>query len=222
MNSREDFDTKLMGLLTPMPHEIILEFQKRYKKSPKEATDWYYSYSRKLNYVRAGRIAKNLHWTYSTAYGILEIAVNCVESEGPEIIATTKKQKSFTYPKCQLCPENAGFVGTAKYPARQTLRPIPRVRIDLYQNTMGKITIYEGKKDQTHSKDVYQLRMYWDGLVYDGIKPDCGVLVASTHPKTVSDLIAIVNTMKDTNGNNYNFELKTWRDLGLNYSSEKQ
>lgn len=97
-----------------------------------------------------------------------------------------------------------------------------RVRIDLYQNTMGKITIYEGKKDQTHSKDVYQLRMYWDGLVYDGIKPDCGVLVASTHPKTVSELIAIVNTMKDTNGNNYNFELKTWRDLGLSYSSEKQ
>lgn len=96
-----------------------------------------------------------------------------------------------------------------------------RVRIDLYENTMGKITIYEGKKDQTHSKDVYQLRMYWDGLVYDGIKPDCGILVASSHPKTVSELVAIVNTMRDSNGNNYNFELKTWRDLGLDYSSEK-
>ena len=36
-----------------------------------------------------------------------------------------KKQKSVAYPKCQLCPENAGFVGTAKHPARQNLRPIP-------------------------------------------------------------------------------------------------
>lgn len=96
-----------------------------------------------------------------------------------------------------------------------------RVRVDLYENTMGRITIYEGKKDRTHSKDVYQLRMYWDGLVYDGIKPDRGILVASSHPKTVYELAAIVNTMKDTNGNNYNFELKTWRDLGLDYSFEK-
>ena len=29
------------------------------------------------------------------------------------------------YPKCQLCPENAGFAGNINHPARQNLRPVP-------------------------------------------------------------------------------------------------
>jgi hypothetical protein len=90
-----------------------------------------------------------------------------------------------------------------------------KVRIDLYEKTSYGITIYEGKKENTSSKDVYQLRMYWDGLVYDGIKPDKGILVASEHPDSVKNLLQIVNTMCDTNGNNYNFEAKTWNDLGI-------
>ncbi len=126
VNSRDLFDTKLMGFLTPMPREIIAEFQRRYEKSPIEATDWYYRYSQELNYVRAGRIAKDLRWTYPTEYGLFDITINCSKPEkDPRDIAMAKKHKSTAYPKCQLCPENAGFVGTAKHPARQNLRPIP-------------------------------------------------------------------------------------------------
>ena len=125
-NSRDLFDTKLMGLLTPMPREVIAEFERRYKISPQEATDWYYQYSQELNYVRAGRIAKDLRWTYETEYGELDITINCSKPEkDPRDIATAKRQKASAYPKCQLCPENAGFVGNAKHPARQNLRPIP-------------------------------------------------------------------------------------------------
>ena len=40
-NSRDLFDTKIMGLLTAMPREVIAEFNRRYELSPKEATDWY-------------------------------------------------------------------------------------------------------------------------------------------------------------------------------------
>ena len=126
VNSRDLFDTKLMGLLTPMPREIIAEFNRRYQISPKEATDWYYKYSCKLNYVRAGRIEKDLRWIYSSEYGDLDITINRSKPEkDPRDIAMAKKQKSAAYPKCQLCPENAGFAGTAKHPARQNLRPIP-------------------------------------------------------------------------------------------------
>ena len=126
VNSRDLFDTKIMGILTPMPREIIREFEARYENSPKEATDWYYKISQDLNYVRAGRIAKDLRWKYPCEYGILDITINCSKPEkDPRDIAAAKKQKSSTYPKCQLCPENAGFVGTAKHPARQNLRPIP-------------------------------------------------------------------------------------------------
>lgn len=90
-----------------------------------------------------------------------------------------------------------------------------RVRLDLYYKNSYGITIYEGKKDATTSKDVYQLRMYWDGLVYDGIKPTKGILLATSHSNSVQELIAIVNTMCDANGNQYVFEVKTWEDVGI-------
>ena len=125
-NSRDLFDTRIMGLLTPLPREIIAEFNRRYAISPEEATNWYFRNSRRLNYVRAGRIAKDQKWTYDTEYGTLDITINLSKPEkDPRDIAAAKKQKSSSYPKCQLCPENAGFAGNAKHPARQNLRPIP-------------------------------------------------------------------------------------------------
>lgn len=125
-NSRDLFDTKLMGILTPMPREMIAEFHRLYAASPVQATDWYYDISKKLNYVRAGRIAKDLKWTYDCEYGTLDITINRSKPEkDPRDIAAAKNQKASSYPKCQLCPENAGFAGHATHPARQNLRPIP-------------------------------------------------------------------------------------------------
>ena len=127
-NSRDLFDTKIMGLLTAMPREVIAEFKHRYAVNPKEATDWYYEYSKKTNYVRAERIAKDLVWTYDCDYGTLDITINRSKPEkDPRDIAAAKLQKASSYPKCQLCSENAGFVGHATHPARQNLRPIPIV-----------------------------------------------------------------------------------------------
>lgn len=127
-NSRDLFDTKIMGILTGMPREVIGEFRSRYATNPKEATDWYYQYSRKTNYVRAERIAKDLVWTYDTDYGTLDITINRSKPEkDPRDIAAAKLQKASSYPKCQLCSENAGFAGHANHPARQNLRPIPIV-----------------------------------------------------------------------------------------------
>ncbi len=39
---RDLFDTRIMGLLTPRPHEVIRTFQELYAKSPKEATNAYW------------------------------------------------------------------------------------------------------------------------------------------------------------------------------------
>ncbi len=126
VNNRDLFDTKLMGILTPMPREIVGEFRKLYAEDPKKATDWYFKVSQDLNYVRAGRIAKDLKWTYESEYGVLDITINCSKPEkDPRDIAAAKTQKAVSYPKCQLCPENAGFAGTSSHPARQNLCPIP-------------------------------------------------------------------------------------------------
>ncbi len=125
-NSRDLFDTKIMGILTPLPREVIAAFRQQYAVSPEAATDWYYDFSKKLNYVRAGRIAKDLKWTYPCEYGTLDITINRSKPEkDPRDIAAAKMQKASAYPRCQLCPENAGFAGHATHPARQNLRPIP-------------------------------------------------------------------------------------------------
>lgn len=125
-SSRDLFDTKLMGILTPMPREITAAFRRRYAKSPESATNWYFNFSKQVNYVRQGRIAKDLKWTYESDYGTLDITINRSKPEkDPRDIAAAKSVQTAAYPRCQLCPENAGFAGNLKHPARQNLRPIP-------------------------------------------------------------------------------------------------
>ena len=124
--NRDLFDTKLMGAVTPLPRDIIREFLDRYAESPEKATGWYYDFSQKLNYIRAGRIAKDLKWTYDCDYGTLDITINRSKPEkDPRDIAKAGASKSTAYPKCQLCTENMGFAGNSGHPARQNLRPIP-------------------------------------------------------------------------------------------------
>ena len=67
--SRDLFDTRIMGLMMPMPREVIADFDKRYEISPDFATEWFYRFSQDVNYVRAGRIKKDLKWKYNSEYG---------------------------------------------------------------------------------------------------------------------------------------------------------
>ena len=124
--NRDLFDTKLMGIVTPMPREVIRRFDREYADSPRTATDWYFDLSEKLNYVRAGRIAKDVKWKYDSEFGTLDITINRSKPEkDPRDIAKARATKSVAYPKCQLCAENMGYAGRQDHPARQNLRPIP-------------------------------------------------------------------------------------------------
>ncbi len=123
---RDLFDTKIMGAVTPYPREVIRGFSSRLERSPKEATDWYFGFCKALNYVRAGRIAKDIKWTYESEFGTLDITINLSKPEkDPRDIAAAKNAASSSYPRCQLCPENAGYAGRLNHPARQNLRPVP-------------------------------------------------------------------------------------------------
>ncbi len=93
-------------------------------------------------------------------------------------------------------------------------RKLPR--IDLYECTVaGDVNIYEGKYHKTDALDVYQLKLYWDGLISDGIHPTCGILVADEHPEWVRNLIENVNNHTDPSGRHYNFTTDTWQNLGV-------
>ena len=123
---RDLFDTKLMGVLTPFPHEVRRKFSELYAQSPESATAWYYQFSQDTNYIRRDRIQKDRKWTYDSKYGTLDVTINLSKPEkDPRAIAAAKLAPQTDYPKCQLCSENEGYAGRMNHPARQNHRLIP-------------------------------------------------------------------------------------------------
>ena len=126
ITSRDIFDTRIMGALTPMPREIIRTFNELYAQDPVKATDWYYKLSCDTDYIRRYRIAKDMRWKYASQYGELDITINLSKPEkDPKAIAAAKNAPQAGYPKCQLCVENEGYAGRMNHPARANHRIIP-------------------------------------------------------------------------------------------------
>ena len=126
ITSRDLFDTKLMGILTPMPREVRATFAKLYAEDPVKATDWYYKLSQDTDYIRRYRIEKDVRWKTATGYGDLDITINLSKPEkDPKAIAAAKNAPQTGYPKCLLCPENEGYSGRMNHPARQNHRIVP-------------------------------------------------------------------------------------------------
>lgn len=126
ITSRDIFDTRLMGALTPMPREVIRTFREKYARDPVEATDWYYDFSCNTDYIRRYRIAKDMRWKYASQYGDMDITINLSKPEkDPKAIAAAKNAPQSAYPKCQLCRENEGYAGRMNHPARANHRIVP-------------------------------------------------------------------------------------------------
>lgn len=123
---RDLFDTKIMGVLTPRPSQVVEIFNKLYKESPKKATEYYYQFSMDTDYIRSYRIVKDVAWVTPTEYGDMDITINLSKPEkDPKAIAAAKNVKQSGYPQCLLCKENEGFAGHLNHPARQNHRIIP-------------------------------------------------------------------------------------------------
>jgi len=126
VTERDLFDSALMGALTPRPSEVIRKFKELYSICPREATDWYYSFSKNTDYIRTYRVKKDMKWTVPSAYGDIDITINLSKPEkDPKAIAAAKNAPQNSYPKCQLCPECEGYAGTLNYPGRSNHRIIP-------------------------------------------------------------------------------------------------
>ena len=126
INSKDLFDTKIMSKLTPPPSVVRKMFVDKYATSPKEATNYYYKFSKATNYIRVDRIAKDEKWVANTDFGPIDITINLSKPEkDPRDIAKAGKSKKSGYPSCLLCKENEGYAGNLSHPARQNHRIIP-------------------------------------------------------------------------------------------------
>ena len=123
---RDLFDTRVMGVFTPRPSQVIKSFKAKYSESPETATEYYYNLSKNSDYIRQYRIKNDVKWVTKTQYGDIDITINLSKPEkDPKAIAAAKNAKQSGYPKCQLCIENEGYAGRVNHPARENHRIIP-------------------------------------------------------------------------------------------------
>lgn len=92
------------------------------------------------------------------------------------------------------------------------------VVVDIYRDEVhrgGEVIIYETKPGKASPLDVYQLRMYWDGIVVDGKQPAAAILVAKEWTTGAKTVMNFVNSLTDRNGKNYQLEFKKWDHFGI-------
>jgi UDPglucose--hexose-1-phosphate uridylyltransferase len=123
---RDLFDTRLMGIVTPRPSEVISEFFRLHSISPEEATDYFYRLCRSCDYIREYRVKKDLKWTVPSEFGEIDITINLSKPEkDPKAIAAAKNAKASGYPMCLLCHENEGYAGHVSSPQDKTSDRFP-------------------------------------------------------------------------------------------------
>jgi UDPglucose--hexose-1-phosphate uridylyltransferase len=121
---RDIFEAKLMDIILPRPSELNNHFYS-YEKSI-NATDYYYNFSQKSNYIKTSRTNKNIIWKSPTKYGEFDMTINLSKPEkDPRDIIAAGKSTQNKYPKCLLCKENVGYNGQSTNVGRTSHRIIP-------------------------------------------------------------------------------------------------
>ena len=102
-------------------------------------------------------------------------------------------------------------------------------KIDVYRkiNTTGEIIIYEIKVGKGAPQHLYQLKMYWDGLVLQGEQPKEGILLVEDYSTNLEQMANLMNQMTPPNfpitkpgakplqSNPYNFIIRKHSDVRL-------
>lgn len=96
------------------------------------------------------------------------------------------------------------------------------ISVHLRLSFLNNFTIFETKKSKSKVNDLYNLKLYWDSYVMEGKQPTEAILLSTEHTSLTHDLVFHNNNLKDANGSNYNFILKTWKDEGIKYPPDEE
>lgn len=120
----DQLSSAIMACITPLPSVVNHTFWQYYQHSPQNATHYFYSLSKQLNYIKTREIAKNTLFEKETEYGKLQITINLSKPEkDPKEIARKPALKK-TYPSSLLSMDNEGYYGREDYAARSQHRVI--------------------------------------------------------------------------------------------------
>ena len=119
VGTRDLFDTKIMGLLTPLPSKVIRTFEQLRKENGASATDYFYKLSQDNNYIRRDRIAKDengfmkantvpsiLPSTFPSPKKIPEISQRLPALPNPDILLACSAGKTRAMPVMSLIPQD--------------------------------------------------------------------------------------------------------------------
>ncbi|OHW61204.1 histidine kinase-, DNA gyrase B-, and HSP90-like ATPase [Andreesenia angusta] len=90
--------------------------------------------------------------------------------------------------------------------------------IDVYRVTAAeKVIIYELKVGTGEPKHLYQLKMYWDGLVNNKDNPDEAILLVEDYDGKLEEMANVMNTFNTIRDgvNPYNFKIMKFSEVGL-------
>lgn len=90
-------------------------------------------------------------------------------------------------------------------------------KIDVYRKTVdGKIIIYEIKVGQGSPIHLYQLKMYWDGLILINQQPKEGILLVEEFNTNLEEMANLMNKLSPPNNSKpYNFKIEKQANKGL-------
>jgi hypothetical protein len=102
----------------------------------------------------------------------------------------------------------------------------PGARIDVFRKKHGsnKVIIYELKVGSAQPGHLYQLKMYWDGLLMQNEEdfPDEAILLVEDFTTSLEEMATQMNDMKPPKGEKpYRFRIQKLTDVGLLSSTEK-
>lgn len=119
--------------------------------------------------------------------------------------------------RSQLAERKRGEPGVTYVEEEKRVFATEEVNIpaDLFVSRGEKVTLYECKVKNTSCLNAYQLRMYWDGCVRDGIQVEEGVLIAQNHPAEVVRLIRFLNRLTGADGRPYKLRTALWAEEGV-------
>ena len=132
----------------------------------------------------------------------------------PQKVTKSKVEKDI---KIRLKKSLEGLFSGSKATMHRVIFSGSGVEVDMYHELQsGDTNVYEVKAGSAAPLDVYQLLMYWDGVVRDDKKsPTLGRLVAKEISDAVKNIASEINKRKDSLGNSYNLEMKTIEEMGL-------
>lgn len=145
-------------------------------------------------------------------YDLIKQAIVSYVGSIKELITEDKKDEKAMFEDAYKTIKDKVSYAKNECPVFKTING--NAKADLYIFDKNNGVVFEGKTKKPKAQEVYQLKMYWDGLTYDKKRVDKGYLVTDDTNQSINELIDITNKSTDILGKSYyRLEIISWKEF---------